>query len=767
MQSIPYVGVLVEVTSYSTARGLVVVTEGYTGIVTYGNLALIRDSEEPDRRYLATVVDVREKGTLPSVDHKALEEIYKQVIASGSVEPRKVAEALREIVFPGVHRQYGLREVDLYILGELVEKQGRLRIEPHRRPPRPYSTIEEPGPDTVNKILAPDCGLMILGRHSVIEEALVALDPRALNTHLAIVGQTGSGKTETVKRIALEYLARAPAPKSLIILDVAGEYLGYPYKPPATGGQAPIPLLDAVLEPDKYICEPRSECQERIASQPPRPPQAITVYVPYNVSKIGYRIHDEENYFKRYKGLLDYLSAKLGGHDRSIDTLLFGRHHGYRLDPSTGDPKKIDLYTAWQKIRRARDLLVAAPAPDAMTIDEIIEYSGTTSGYAPYAISILADALGLLHGETVAGINIIANLLSIYDYLERAYKQPQQQKGLQKILAARFRQIGERIVKVLKKEISQSKSGKRLVNEDVVVKTVRSIIGAGGSGGRRAYVDKAALWYLVTLPLWQWWEPSFFSSRGIKRPFNPLDPDTLEAALEAGDPDYPGSKWQETLPERLEEFADAFGKFNDATRGSVIRAMRKVSFIASPTLYYELYRELVSRLLEREFTLVLLAPPSTGAAELPVARLLQETFNSAVAGYDPSVDRRTLIVAEEAHNLAPSGGDAVTKPYMVQIAREGRKWGLGLVVVTQRPGFVDSDVLSQAATIVALRVTNPEDIAGLRRSVESATKEMVERLPDLDRGQAIVSGVAVPERRVPVVARVEMLGSDRCRAGAS
>ncbi len=756
MSSIPYVGVLVEVTSYSTARGLVVVTEGYTRIVTYGNLALIRDSEEQDREYLATVVDVREKGTLPSVDHKALEEIYTQVIRGAGVEPRRVAEALREIVFPGVHRQYGLREVDLYILGELVKERGRLRIQPHRRPPRPYSTIEEPDPDTVNRLLAPTCDLMILGRHFVIEEALVALDPRALNTHLAIVGQTGSGKTETVKRIALEYLARTPAPKSLIILDVAGEYLGYPYKPPATGGQTPIPLLDAILEPNKYICEPREECQRILVNQPPSPPQAITVYVPYNIGKVGYRLHDEENYFRRYKGLLDYLSTKLGGHGRSIDTLLFGRYQVYELDPSTGAPRRIDLYTAWQKIRGDGDLLVAAPPPDAMTIDEIIDYSGTRSEYAPLAIAAVADTLGLLHGETVAGVNFVANLLSIYDHLEKTHGSESH--------PTKFRQLGDRIVDALSEEIEESRRNNRIVNDNVLKNAIENYLGSRRRGGRRVYINKAAWWYFVTLPLWQWWDPGLFSSRDIERPFNPLDPETLEAALNAEDPDYPGRRWRETLPERLEGFADVFGKIHEATRGSVIRAMRKVSFLTSPTLYYEIYRELVSRLLEREFTLVLLAPPSTGAAEFPVARLLQETFNSAVAKYDPSVDRRTLIIAEEAHNLAPAGGDAATKPYMVQIAREGRKWGLGLVIVTQRPGFVDSDVLSQAATLVALRVTNPEDIASLRRSVESATREMVERLPDLDRGQAIVSGMAVPERRVPVVARVEMLGSDKCLA---
>jgi hypothetical protein len=84
--------------------------------------------------------------------------------------------------------------------------------------------------------------------------------------------------------------------------------------------------------------------------------------------------------------------------------------------------------------------------------------------------------------------------------------------------------------------------------------------------------------------------------------------------------------------------------------------------------------------------------------------------------------------------------------------------------VSQRPGFIDPDVLSQAATLIALRTTNPDDLAGVRRSVESASQELVERLPDLEPGQAIISGLAVPERRVPLLTKVNMLAPRRERA---
>ncbi len=754
----PYVGVLVEVTSYSMAKGLVLVTEGTTSIVTYGNLAVITDAEDKGR-YLATVVDVREKGTLPSVDHKALQQIYNSIASRGSVDLKKVSEALREIVFPGVHRQYGLREIDLRILGELKSSgsaRTRLVLEPHKRPPRPYSLIQEADADTVNKLTAYDCRFMVLGYHLVVNGALVTLDPQGLDTHLAIVGQTGSGKTETVKRVALEYLARTPAPKSLLILDVAGEYLGYPYTPRQRGATYPIPLFPAILDPANYTCEPRPQCR----NLRPVPPSKTSIMVPYNVQRAGLRRRDEEKYFtSRYPPLIDYLENQLSRQKRRLTTVLFGRHSVYSLDPGQ-QLSEISVVEAWTRINKAGDLLIATPPPDALTVDEILEFSGTRSEYAPIAIVNATHSLGILQGDMVVGVNLLSSLLSIYDYVAR-------QVGSRHVSRA-FRELGSEITNNLNKIASGAASLNKSLSSGVIKQIVEnSIIMIINKLTNRkvanlphsVYINGPAWWYYATIPLWQWWDPATLRKLGVRRPFDILNPSTIQAALNSQDPDYPGLTWSQSFPSRLEEFAESLSHYSEATRASVIRAVRKVSFLTSPILYYEIYKDVIARMLREEFSLVLLAPPSTGGTDLPVARLLQATFNEAMAQYNPQSRKNTLLIVEEAHNLAPADDEPITKPYIVQIAREGRKWGLGLVIVTQRPGFVEADVLSQAATLIALRVTNPDDISSLRRSVESTSKEIAERLPDLDRGQALVSGMALPERRIPLMVDIRMIGS--------
>jgi hypothetical protein len=103
-----------------------------------------------------------------------------------------------------------------------------------------------------------------------------------------------------------------------------------------------------------------------------------------------------------------------------------------------------------------------------------------------------------------------------------------------------------------------------------------------------------------------------------------------------------------------------------------------------------------------------------------------------------------LIVLEEAHIFLPEGGDSAAHRTISRIAKEGRKYGVGLCVVTQRPGEIESTVLSQCGTMIALRLTNSSD----RSKVESAMPDdlgaLSGMLPALRTGEGIVLGEAMP-----------------------
>jgi hypothetical protein len=112
-----------------------------------------------------------------------------------------------------------------------------------------------------------------------------------------------------------------------------------------------------------------------------------------------------------------------------------------------------------------------------------------------------------------------------------------------------------------------------------------------------------------------------------------------------------------------------------------------------------------------------------------------------------------LLVCEEAHRYAPSSGAdgfEPTKRALSRIAKEGRKYGISLGVITQRPSELTTNVLSQCNTMFAMRMTSEKDQDYLRAAMSEATSGLLGSLPSLGNGEAIAvgEGVVVPMRLV-------------------
>jgi DNA helicase HerA-like ATPase len=132
-----------------------------------------------------------------------------------------------------------------------------------------------------------------------------------------------------------------------------------------------------------------------------------------------------------------------------------------------------------------------------------------------------------------------------------------------------------------------------------------------------------------------------------------------------------------------------------------------------------------------------------------VARLL---FQYKV--YQTTDERRrdpVCLVCEEAHRYVPDRGDAeyaVAQTAIRRIAREGRKYGLGLMLVSQRPADVESTVIAQCGTWLVLRLTNAADQQHVSRFLPDGLSGMTKALPNLAQQEAIFvgEGAAMPAR---------------------
>lgn len=113
--------------------------------------------------------------------------------------------------------------------------------------------------------------------------------------------------------------------------------------------------------------------------------------------------------------------------------------------------------------------------------------------------------------------------------------------------------------------------------------------------------------------------------------------------------------------------------------------------------------------------------------------------NLAVGGKEQPL----LIVLEEAHNYLRSGENSIASRTVQKIAKEGRKYGVGLMLVTQRPSELDETVMSQCGTIFSLRMNNSKDRNHVRGAIQDELQSMIDLLPSLRTGEAIISGEAV------------------------
>ena len=102
-----------------------------------------------------------------------------------------------------------------------------------------------------------------------------------------------------------------------------------------------------------------------------------------------------------------------------------------------------------------------------------------------------------------------------------------------------------------------------------------------------------------------------------------------------------------------------------------------------------------------------------------------------------------FIVLEEAHSYLKAGENSIASRTVQTIAKEGRKYGAGLLLITQRPSELDETVLSQCGTLIALRMNNSKDRSHIKSAVQDELQSMVDLLPSLRTGEGLISGEAV------------------------
>ncbi|EPX3109042.1 ATPase [Serratia marcescens] len=131
--------------------------------------------------------------------------------------------------------------------------------------------------------------------------------------------------------------------------------------------------------------------------------------------------------------------------------------------------------------------------------------------------------------------------------------------------------------------------------------------------------------------------------------------------------------------------------------------------------------------------------------DMLLGSILDIIFQSSIWGRNLKVGmkkRPILLVMEEAHRYLSSKNEGLAKDMVQKIAKEGRKFGVGLMLVSQRPSEIDETILSQCGTLFALRISNNNDRGRVKSAMSDGLSVIIDSLPILRTGEAIIVGEA-------------------------
>jgi len=212
-----------------------------------------------------------------------------------------------------------------------------------------------------------------------------------------------------------------------------------------------------------------------------------------------------------------------------------------------------------------------------------------------------------------------------------------------------------------------------------------------------------------------------------------------------------------SLREGVEEFYEnkQYGEAAHRVSDIVDAALRRLGAVLDPDSPPPL--RLVA---EGYVNVVNLSELSPRQADVVISHYMDEVLadrKRTMSGEPGALAKPVVLALEEAHVFIPGDEHARTKTReaAAKIAREGRKFGVSIIIVSQRPQKLDQDVLSQMGSLAIGRLLNQRDRAFVQDSSEFMTEEMAGYLPDLNPGEAILVGQWVKLPAIVKVDRVE------------
>ncbi len=206
---------------------------------------------------------------------------------------------------------------------------------------------------------------------------------------------------------------------------------------------------------------------------------------------------------------------------------------------------------------------------------------------------------------------------------------------------------------------------------------------------------------------------------------------------------------------RLDKATDSAPYMRLRTKFEEIKSDPRFSFMFSGMLVADNMAEFLGRIFRlpsdgKPISIIDVSGVPSEITSVVVAVLSRMVFDYAIWSRT-EVQRPILLVCEEAHRYIPSDRStkgAAVRRILERIAKEGRKYGVSLGLITQRPSDLAEGVLSQCGTIISMRLNNERDQAFVRSAMPEGARGFLDSIPALRNRECIISGegVTIPVR---------------------
>ena len=188
---------------------------------------------------------------------------------------------------------------------------------------------------------------------------------------------------------------------------------------------------------------------------------------------------------------------------------------------------------------------------------------------------------------------------------------------------------------------------------------------------------------------------------------------------------------------------------NDKSKAeSALKALNYVEKLEKMNIFGDVTTDMLKILKPMHVSVMDLSGLEDRVADYVTFRILTEIYSLREKN---QFEFPVFVFIEEAHNFVPNKENPLSKGIIKRIAAVGRKFGVFLILITQRPNKIDPDVLSQCNSQIIMRITNPEDQKAVRTSSERMSEDLLKDLPGLNIGEAIIVGEMT---KVPVMVKI-------------